>query len=634
MNSSEHEELIVEDHTPHRGKKIKQSYKNYFAIIDITNKSRKILNAQGLKDNKLDKDMDDIAFLENGDLAIAKTQPVFRAYIFSNIELEKNYEYKCKINKNGTLLMHFFTPNVITQWDLITLKFEMQFILNLNLREVDQLEMNSDNTLLAIGSYTKSMSLAVYVYSTKSGTEIANKTFSNEYDEFFDFHKFCFIGSREKERLLISIRNRETNDYIIYILNPLTYTLDKPPDTNVLHDILSQNYEVISDYIIKIDNNNLSIKRLSQNEIRKIIYKLKSAIYLDVPKEYAGDAYTWIVTNEYYERKKRNNIFLKAQIKSNLKETHETSFDSYDSADGYLLEIKVLENDDIIFVSSSGIRIFSKNNEFALKLYGNEIIQQLVQLYKIDDINTQITAVLIELEKYAGNLRVTEKFLLKTNLLFYEGNYINNSSLLPHLQYYGAYFHSYISYTSYFDYLLFWIYENWIFLEKYYPKTVYDYIKYIHLLYLSHFYPQTSKAILLLYLIIINFRQFIHKPIHYIISPWNWSDLAAILFPTIISIKWLNNKAPSIEVIALANLFLEIRFILYFHIIVLAFSHSLHLLLRPTSKYSYNQPSYTNDINNPWNLVPTYQSILPNGTIEGKSFIETPDKNTNMFANF
>ncbi|CAG8524289.1 36528_t:CDS:2, partial [Racocetra persica] len=70
-------------------------------------------------------------------------------------------------------------------------------------------------------------------------------------------------------------------------------------------------------------------------------------------------------------------------------------------------------------------------------------------------------------------------------------------------------------------------------------------------------------------------------------------------------------------------------------IIVFAFAHSLHILLRPISDYSYDQPSYTDDVNNPWNLATRYQPILPNGTIEnGSSLIETPDANINMFALF
>lgn len=75
-------------------------------------------------------------------------------------------------------------------------------------------------------------------------------------------------------------------------------------------------------------------------------------------------------------------------------------------------------------------------------------------------------------------------------------------------------------------------------------------------------------------------------------------------------------------------------FLVVLSIIVLAFSHSLHLLLRPTTEYSYDRPSYTDDPNNPWNLVSRYQSISPDGIIGGSSLIATPDENTNLFAIF
>ncbi|CAG8822155.1 2576_t:CDS:2, partial [Racocetra persica] len=75
-------------------------------------------------------------------------------------------------------------------------------------------------------------------------------------------------------------------------------------------------------------------------------------------------------------------------------------------------------------------------------------------------------------------------------------------------------------------------------------------------------------------------------------------------------------------------------FLVVLGILVLAFAHSLHLLLRPAGEYSYDQPSYTDDVNNPWNLVSTYKLISSNGTVEGSSFIQTPDDNTNLFAMF
>ncbi|RIB16594.1 hypothetical protein C2G38_2189496 [Gigaspora rosea] len=147
----------------------------------------------------------------------------------------------------------------------------------------------------------------------------------------------------------------------------------------------------------------------------------------------------------------------------------------------------------------------------------------------------------------------------------------------------------------------------------------------------------------------------------YIASPWNWFDLVAILFPTITSIIWLYDITIPVWIITISVFLLEIKFLLFFHvleyfgtyfaimigvaqkifsffvvlgILVLAFAHSLHILLSPTTEYSYNQPSYTDDTNNPWNLVSIYQFISSNGTVEGLSLVEIPDDNTNMLPLF
>ncbi|RIB19437.1 hypothetical protein C2G38_1265977 [Gigaspora rosea] len=164
-----------------------------------------------------------------------------------------------------------------------------------------------------------------------------------------------------------------------------------------------------------------------------------------------------------------------------------------------------------------------------------------------------------------------------------------------------------------------------------------------------------------LFHLIFEVRQFIYRPIAYIASPWNWFDLAAILVPMITSLIWLHEKTPSTWIITIATFLLEIKFLLFFRaldyfgtyfaimigvaqkvfsflvvlgILVLAFAHSLHLLLRPTSEYSYDQPSLTDDFNNPWNLVPTYQFISSNGTVGKSTLIETPDDSTNLFTMF
>ncbi|RIB25773.1 hypothetical protein C2G38_2165095 [Gigaspora rosea] len=180
----------------------------------------------------------------------------------------------------------------------------------------------------------------------------------------------------------------------------------------------------------------------------------------------------------------------------------------------------------------------------------------------------------------------------------------------------------------------------------------------------EHKISWNNQAILLvatisfgLFHFIFEVRQFIYKPIAYIASPWNWFDFAAILVPTITSLIWLHDKTLSTWIITIVAFLLEIKFLLFFRtldyfgtyfaimigvaqkvfsflvvlgILVLAFAHSLHLLLRPTSDYSYDQPSFTDDANNPWNLVSTYQFISSNGTVGKSTLIETPDDSTDF----
>ncbi|RIB08595.1 hypothetical protein C2G38_336997 [Gigaspora rosea] len=160
-----------------------------FAIIDIRTKLRQILNAQGLKG-----ETKSVAFLENEDLVIIKLRPVYRAYIFSksnsnlkqkwtcknSIELEKKDVELCYISKNGKLFMCLdkIMP-VVMQWDLKTRKFDVQYILDLNLKIWGiRMELNSDNTLLAIGNNeVLGDGSVVCVYLTKSGMMIANSKY-------------------------------------------------------------------------------------------------------------------------------------------------------------------------------------------------------------------------------------------------------------------------------------------------------------------------------------------------------------------------------------------------------------------------------------------------------------------------
>ena len=70
-------------------------------------------------------------------------------------------------------------------------------------------------------------------------------------------------------------------------------------------------------------------------------------------------------------------------------------------------------------------------------------------------------------------------------------------------------------------------------------------------------------------------------------------------------------------------------------IIIMGFAHAFYILLSPKPDVSFDNPTNTDDLNNPWNLVPTYKNVLENGNIDSNSYItQQPDENTNMFADY
>ncbi|CAJ0907896.1 10042_t:CDS:2 [Entrophospora sp. SA101] len=125
---------------------------------------------------------------------------------------------------------------------------------------------------------------------------------------------------------------------------------------------------------------------------------------------------------------------------------------------------------------------------------------------------------------------------------------------------------------------------------------------------------------------------------------------------------WLYyDTPPEIWMISLANLLLDLRFMLLFRafryfgvyyaiilgvaqsvfsfllilfLIILSFSHALHIALRPTGEYGLDAPAINDDPNNPWNLVDSY-AIFTNNIYDPTSyFVKKPDDTVNMFANF
>ncbi|CAG8648480.1 647_t:CDS:2 [Funneliformis caledonium] len=132
------------------------------------------------------------------------------------------------------------------------------------------------------------------------------------------------------------------------------------------------------------------------------------------------------------------------------------------------------------------------------------------------------------------------------------------------------------------------------------------------------------KATIVLGIIHLNFelRQIYYDSIKWFIDPWNYFDLGAafeifgVYFVIIVSVA---RKISS---------FLVILFIL-----LLSFAHAFWILLKPRKDYSLDDPPANHDDpNNPWELTDRYNQVLHNGTIV--SFVQQPDKNTNMFTNY
>ncbi|RIB15361.1 hypothetical protein C2G38_2143609 [Gigaspora rosea] len=167
--------------------------------------------------------------------------------------------------------------------------------------------------------------------------------------------------------------------------------------------------------------------------------------------------------------------------------------------------------------------------------------------------------------------------------------------------------------------------------------------------------------------IFIEFRHLLCHRIRWIKDPWNWFDAIAMIFPVYTSITWLESSTFPVWSATISVLFLEIRFLLFFRVfeilgayfamivgvaqkafsyliilafIIFAFSHSLHILLRPTTNVSLNatnvnlnNPNYGNDQNNPWNLVSSYHSVSVLGTVsQNATLTELPSASTNMFT--
>src|SRR5438067_5990697 len=117
---------------------------------------------------------------------------------------------------------------------------------------------------------------------------------------------------------------------------------------------------------------------------------------------------------------------------------------------------------------------------------------------------------------------------------------------------------------------------------------------------------------------------------------FNFIDIVAYLLSTYTSIYWLQTNDKNDQIVQLLSfscLFLDLKFLLFFRvsqsfgkyfaiivnvgkkifsflaillIIIISFAHAFYILLSPKSEYSFKEPKFNNDANNPWSMTPTY----------------------------
>jgi len=76
-------------------------------------------------------------------------------------------------------------------------------------------------------------------------------------------------------------------------------------------------------------------------------------------------------------------------------------------------------------------------------------------------------------------------------------------------------------------------------------------------------------------------------------------------------------------------------FLVILFIIIISFAHTFYILLSPKSKYSFEEPQFNDDANNPWAITPKYKVFNEdNNTSANLFFVQEPNENTNMFADY
>ncbi|CAG8641888.1 452_t:CDS:2, partial [Acaulospora colombiana] len=176
---------------------LKNPHKNNKYNIDVYNLKTKKQNKLNAPD--FEGEMDSWNFVENDDFVVVKGKPVYRAYIFSNDNIDTD-KWNCKrvielqyfawsyIDFNGKLFLTIDSTLILTQWSLKELILEQQYMLETPKR--CRIVQNSNATLLVIQESEIS-----FIYSMELGMRLSRV---EEPDSMI-----YFIGPNIGERIII-----------------------------------------------------------------------------------------------------------------------------------------------------------------------------------------------------------------------------------------------------------------------------------------------------------------------------------------------------------------------------------------------------------------------------------------------
>ncbi|CAG8613189.1 9054_t:CDS:2, partial [Acaulospora colombiana] len=210
-----------------------------------------------------------VAIRKNGNFVLILREPKYRAYVFAPIPskgpfaLEK-YKLKnmieltsfvdCIITLDGKLLIiNKRVIHTINQWDLESLSFEQEYILDCSLRtDTVSARFNENKTLLVVfGRSPKDFSTntfddKIYVYSVERGIKVNMYTYKN--NAIID--QAHFIASDIAERLLVIFRNKDDDEQNNYeIMDP--WTLKDPADARILFQLEHEGNVYFNPCIVK-----------------------------------------------------------------------------------------------------------------------------------------------------------------------------------------------------------------------------------------------------------------------------------------------------------------------------------------------------------------------------------------------